>query len=232
MPAPAALSYVSTQRPFSMKIFPRSIAARLRLALLVGVLAWFVVSYRLDRFFAFWFSEKREGDIVFQSLPRNELVDAIEGVTQSPWSHCGLLVRRNGRWDVAESIGEVRYTPLRVWILRGRGSVIAAYRVRDTAPVQGAKLIAGVDKLLGLPYDYRYAPDDTAIYCSELVYRVYERELGIEIGVWEPLGRLNWQGHEAFIQGVEGNVPTDRMMITPVGLTRSGNVRCVFPRRP
>jgi hypothetical protein len=213
-----------------MKILPRSTAACLRLALLCGLLAWCVFTYRPDRFLAYRFSAKREGDIVFQSLPHNELVDAIEGVTQSPWSHCGLLVRRHGEWEVAESIGEVRYTPLNDWIRRGRRCAVAAYRLQDPSAIDGAKLIAGVDKLLGRPYDYRYAPDDSAIYCSELVYLVYEREFGIQLGEWEPLGQLNWRGHEAFIRGLEGNVPVDRKMITPVGLTRSPSLRRVFPR--
>lgn len=37
----------------------------------------------------------------------------------------------------------------------------------------------GVDKLVGRPYDFRYAPDDSEIYCSELVYKVFERESGL-----------------------------------------------------
>jgi uncharacterized protein YycO len=215
-----------------MKTFPRSPAAYVRLALLCSILVWCAYRYRPDRFFAYNATAKRDGDILFQSLPHNGLVDAIEGVTRSPWSHCGILVWRQGRWEVAESIGDVHYTPLSTWIRRGRGCEVAAYRLQNPPAIDGAKLIAGVDKLLGRPYDYRYAPDDAAIYCSELVYRVYEREFGIEIGTWEPLGALNWKGSESFIKGMEGNVPMDRPMITPVGITRSPKVRRVFPRYP
>lgn len=76
--------------------------------------------------------------------------------------------------------------------------------------------------MVGLPYDLNYDPDDDKIYCSELVYKVYERELNINIGQWERLGDLNWKPKEDFIRKMEnGNLPLDRMMITPVGLTKS-----------
>jgi len=46
----------------------------------------------------------------------------------------------------------------------------------------------------------------------------------------ERLGDLNWKPFEAFIRSMEdGELPLDRQMITPVGLTRSPLVRRVFP---
>jgi hypothetical protein len=43
---------------------------------------------------------------------------------------------------------------------------------------------------------------------------------------------LNWQPVEAFVRSVErGNLPLDRMMITPVGLTRTDKVFQVFASR-
>ena len=191
-----------------------------------------VYACRLDRVLVYYLSDKKEGDLVFQSLPHADLVDAIEAVTKSPWSHCGILVKREGHWFVAEAIGEVRYTPLYVWIVRGRRSCIDSYRVTNLPPQNALKIQAGVDKLLGTPYDFRYAPDDSEIYCSELVYKVYDRELGIKIGNWEKLGALNWKPMEKFIRGMEGGrLPLDREMITPVGLTRSPNVVRVFTNR-
>ncbi len=39
-----------------------------------------------------------EGDILFQPLPHGQLVDAIEGVSLSLYSHCGIVVRKNDEW--------------------------------------------------------------------------------------------------------------------------------------
>jgi len=215
-----------------MKILPQSKAAKIRFALLASVLLAVIGVCRLDRVVIYYFSDKQEGDIVFQSLPHLDLVDAIEAVTQSPWSHCGILVKRDSHWMVAEAIGEVRYTPLYVWMVRGRRSAIDSYRVQNLPPASAPRIKAGVDKLLGKPYDFRYAPDDAEIYCSELVYKVYDRELGIKIGVWEKLGDLNWKPMEKFIRSMEGGrLPLSREMITPIGLTRSPKVVRVFTNR-
>jgi hypothetical protein len=54
----------------------------------------------------------QEGNLLFQSLFRVPLVDAIEGSTGSPFSHCGILHRRADGWVVIEAIGPVKETPL------------------------------------------------------------------------------------------------------------------------
>ena len=54
-----------------------------------------------------------EGDILFQSLPNPaglDLVDAIEGSTGSPYSHCGMVFQERGEWQVIEAIGPVKIT--------------------------------------------------------------------------------------------------------------------------
>lgn len=212
-----------------MNILPASRGAKIRFGILLLALCGVVVFYRLDRLVAYYLSDKQHGDIVFQSLPRGPLVDAIEGVTESEWSHCGILLYKDDMWVVAEAIGLVRYTPLHLWILRGRKSRIVSYRLISQPNDNGAKLFADIDRLLGRPYDYRYAPEDHEIYCSELVYKVYDRSYGIKIGEWEKLESLNWQNHEAFIREMEnGKLPLDRPMITPVGLTRSQLVYRVY----
>ena len=62
----------------------------------------------------------QEGDILFQPLPHGQLVDAIEGLSLSIDSHCGIVDRKGGDWYVLEAIGPVRETPLGVWVARQR----------------------------------------------------------------------------------------------------------------
>lgn len=214
-----------------MKILPQSRAGKVRGAFLIAILIIVVGCQRPDRVAGYYLSDKAEGDILFQSLPHMDLVDAIEGISRSEWSHCGILVKKDGAWQVAEAIGEVRYTPLYQWLTRGRGAKVEAYRVSELPAEAAARIKAGVKPLLGCPYDFRYAPDDDAIYCSELVYKIYGRELNVHIGDWEKLGELNWKPYENFIRHMEnGGLPLDRPMITPVALTRSPLVTRVFPR--
>ena len=166
--------------------------------------------------------EYREGDMIFQPLPHGELVDAIEGATKSEWSHCGVIMREDGKWVVYEAIGPVLHTPLLDWIRRGRDEKFEVYRVKPDTPFDVEKLREALKFYWGKPYDLHYAPDDSAIYCSELIYKAYDRAAGIKIGEWQTLGSLKWQPFLALILSIEpSGVPTDRLMITPVAMTLS-----------
>ena len=213
-----------------MALLPPTRAARIRLCLLFAILAGLAMYFRPDRFFAALLYDKHEGDIVFQSLPRNELSDAIEGISESHWSHCGVLVCDGGKWMVAEAIGEVHLTPLNLWLLRSRHCRFAAYRVDAMVEADMPRLRKAIDAMMGKAYDYNYAPDDAEIYCSELVFKAYDRGLGMKVGEWQRLGTLNWKPFEKFIRAMEqGGLPLDREMVTPVALTRSPLVHKVSP---
>ena len=214
------------------RLVPISRAGQVRLGLMMVFLIGLGAAIRLDRVARAFWADKQEGDLVFQSLPRGPLVDAIEGVTGSDWSHCGVLMKRSGSWYVVEALGEVRWTPYAEWIVRGRGSRVEVYRVASLDAAAAGKLRTELVAFTGRPYDFRYAPGDDEIYCSELVSLVFERGLGMRLADWERLGDLNWKPHEAFIREMEvGPLPLDRRMITPVALTRTPRVTRVFPAR-
>jgi hypothetical protein len=212
----------------TLRLFPRTRGAWIRLLISCGFLAFVGFRFNVVPVIAAYLYPKQEGDILFQSLPREELVDAIEGITESPWSHCGVLARRNDKWVVVEALGVVRETPLHLWVARGRGGRFAIYRVKDLGPEQVESVKRSLDGFLGLPYDFSYAPDDREIYCSELVYKSFENGTALRLGEWERLGDLRWQPFEPFIRSMEnGDLPLDRRMITPVALTRSAFVHPV-----
>jgi len=213
-----------------MKFLPRGKWAWFRLSMLLAVLLAAVVHYHVYGLLHLLRYSPREGDIVFQSLPRGDLVDAIEGITQSPYSHCGLVMKSaTGAWIVNESIGMVRETPLALWIMRGRGARVAVWRPLDATLADPVKLRPALARYAGRPYDYAYAPGDDQIYCSELVFLAYRDAVGVELGVWEKLGDLNWRPFEGFIRASEGGkLPLDRPMISPVGVTRSPLLERVY----
>ncbi|OPZ73074.1 MAG: hypothetical protein BWY82_01232 [Verrucomicrobia bacterium ADurb.Bin474] len=132
---------------------------------------------------------------------------------------------------VAEALIDVRYTPLFRWITRGREKKVAAYRLRDSHLLDTEKLALGIGTYLGRPYDFRYAPEDNEIYCSELVYNVFDRQFGKKLGIWQKLGDLDYHDHVLFIRKMEGgNLPLDRAMVTPASITFSTDLKQVFPR--
>jgi len=113
-----------------MRIWPGNRAGQLRLAgFLCALLVAAYFGHLQDYYFYFQYQPK-EGDIIFQSLPHNDLVDAIEGITHSPYSHCGVVLKDDHDvWVVIEAIGNVHETPLLGWIKRGRCGDFTVYRL-------------------------------------------------------------------------------------------------------
>ncbi len=174
--------------------------------------------------------EPRDGDVVFQSLPHGPVVWAIEGVTKSPYSHCGIVAKKDGQWVVYEALGKVRVTPLRDFLFRGRGGGFVVYRLRDTHRAHIPETIRCCEKYLGRPYDIRYRLDDEKIYCSELIYKAFrDATNGQQLGTLVKFGDMNWEPYETLIRQIEGGeVPVDREMITPVELARARQLEPVF----
>ncbi len=173
--------------------------------------------------------QPQEGDVLFQSLPHSRLVDAIEGVTESPYSHCGIVAKRDNEWVVYEAIGDVRATPLHTFLVRGRNQGFAVYRLKPQFRKSIPETIQHVRRFLGRPYDVRYRMDDDSIYCSELVFKAYQRATGEELGQLVRLGDMNWQPYRETIEYYEGGlVPYDRLMITPKDLAKAKQLERVM----
>lgn len=172
----------------------------------------------------------RQGDILFQSLPSVPVIDAIEGSTHSPYSHCGILVNKNGAWQVLEAIGPVKFTRLEIWISQGRGSAFAVTRLKPAFQPKVNAMITAAEKFLGLPYDIQYEMDDRKIYCSELIYKSFKEATGQPLGKTVKLGDLDWQPHAAVIRAIAGDPPPlDREMITPRDLAKANQLEEILP---
>ena len=124
----------------------------------------------------------REGDIIFQITvsPQSE---ALQFATGSKYTHCGILLEHDGRMHVFEAIRTVSWTPLEKWIARGVDGHYVLMRIKDPARRPDAATLAAMKKV-GLPmadkpYDLLFQWSDDKIYCSELVWKIYERGAGI-----------------------------------------------------
>lgn len=182
--------------------------------------------------------QPQPGDFVFQSLPHNPLIDAIEGSSGSPFSHCGIVKRgdvtkpHDAEWVVIEAIGPVKETRLAHWIAQGRDSAYVAYRLRAPLGEKIPAIITAAEKYKGRPYDIHYEMDDEKIYCSELLYKAVRDATGTKLGKIRKLGELKWQPYEKVIRQIEnGGLPLDREMITPRDFSEAPELRQVFRSR-
>ncbi len=167
----------------------------------------------------------REGDIVFQGNPGAQS-DAIRDATGSPFTHCGVVFRHEGRWHVVEAVQPVRTTPLDQWIGRSLPGTYRAYRLKQELEAGGVeKARAWAGRQLGKDYDLKFRWDEGALYCSEFVWKLY-REGGIELCRPKTFRdyKLDAPTVKAIIDqryGGLGNLPLDETVVAPGDLVQS-----------
>jgi hypothetical protein len=163
----------------------------------------------------------RDGDIIFQTS-RSEQSIAIQKATRSPHSHMGIVFLRNGIPYVYEAIETVQYTPLRKWVDRGEGGRYVVRRLREAdrilTPQAVKKLRQAGIKFQDKPYDSYFEWSDKRFYCSELVWKIYDRGLAIRIGRLQKLRHLDLSNPivKTKINERYGNkVPLEETVISP-----------------
>ena len=132
----------------------------------------------------------RDGDLIFHTS-QSAQSQAIQLATHSAWSHCGIVYKEGGKWQVFEAVQPVKLTPLADWVARGQGGHFVTKRLRDAeavlTPTALARLKAAGQSMLGHSYDLYFGWSDDRIYCSELIWKVYERGLHRRIGQLQQL---------------------------------------------
>ena len=163
----------------------------------------------------------RDGDIIFQTS-HSSLSVAIQKATHSKYSHMGVIFVRDSRPYVYEAIGSVLYTPFQNWTARGDGGRYVVKRLREADkvlnPTAVVKLRNSAAKFEGKPYDIYFGWSDSRIYCSELVWKIYDRGLGIQIGRLQKLRDFDLSDPlvKAKMKERYGNrIPMDEKVISP-----------------
>lgn len=169
----------------------------------------------------------QEGDIIFQTSRSSQSI-AIQRATSSPYSHMGVILFKDGQPFVFEAVATVRYTPLKKWIVRGQGGHFVLKRLIQApvllTPENIAKLHSISRTFEGKPYDLTFEWSDRRIYCSELVWKLYQRAVGIEIGEQQHLRdfKLDDPSVRAKLQERYGNqLPLNEPVISPVAMFNS-----------
>ena len=168
------------------------------------------------------------GDVLFQSLKFSPVVFAIEGTTKSPYSHCGILTKKEGSWLVCEAIGPVKLTPIKTWIKQGRLKKYDVYRFKEKYSTKLPELIQEVKKYMGKPYDIMYDFNDKKIYCSELIFKGFKSVYKEDLGQVVELGELDWKPYEPIIRKIDPTLPLKRKMITPKHLSEAEQLKEVY----
>ena len=177
--------------------------------------------------------ELREGDLIFQtSLSRQS--QAIQLATKSRYSHCGLIYKDGKDYYVFEAVQPVKRTPLDKWIARGKDGKYVIKRLKNAdqvlTPATLAKMKQIGDKFKGKNYDLTFEWSDDKIYCSELIWKIYQRTTGLEIGKLEKLSDFDLTNEAVKMKMKErygDKIPMNEIVISPVAIFDSELLKTV-----
>jgi hypothetical protein len=169
----------------------------------------------------------RDGDLIFQTSRSSQSI-AIQRATGSPYSHMGMVFHREGKPYVFEASATVRFTALDQWVARGTDQRFVVKRLKNAdkvlVPAGLAKLRAAARRFEGRPYDLTFDWSDERIYCSELVWKAYDRALGIRIGSLQKVRDFNLSDpavRSKMRERYGNDVPLDEPVISPDSMFRS-----------
>ncbi|MCX8662367.1 YiiX family permuted papain-like enzyme [Gilliamella sp. B2911] len=166
-----------------------------------------------------------DGDIIFQSSQSNQS-KAIELATKSPYSHMGIIFIKNGKPYVFEAASKVVYTPFDKWVNRGKNRKYIIKRLKDHTLSQ--KEIANLKRVAhsfeNKPYDIWFGWDDKYIYCSELVWKIYNKALNLKIGQLQRIKDFNLSApavKQKLTERYGDKIPYQETVISPVAIFNS-----------
>lgn len=178
----------------------------------------------------------RNGDIIFHTSRSSQSL-AIQRATQSPYSHMGIVYVEAGEPSVYEAVQPVKLTRLDDWVKRGENGHFVVKRLREADRLLTesnlARMKAEGKTFRGKSYDLYFDWSDDRIYCSELVWKIYKRALGVEIGNTQRIRDFDLSDPAVMTKIQErwnGSPPKDDVVISPRAMFDSDKLVTVYSR--
>ena len=173
------------------------------------------------------YSLLREGDIIFQ-VSLSGQGKAIQLATKSKYTHVGMIFRKEEKWMVIEAVQPVKWTPLDKFISHGQSNYFVVKRLKDRENLlddgEINKMKTMADKFSGINYDIYFDWSDEELYCSELVWKLYDRAAGIQVGELQKMKEFDLSSEEVKKKLKErfgDKVPLESDVISPVSIFNS-----------
>jgi len=175
----------------------------------------------------------QNGDIIFQKSMSAQS-HPIMVLTGSPYTHTGIIYRSGGELLVYEAAARVQFTPFEKWIKRGAGGHYVVKRLKKEKFLTYENLLAMKKKgeqFYKKPYDIYFKWDDTEIYCSELVWKIYEQGMGVKLSLPEKFSDFDFTDpavRELVKKRYPAGLPLDEPVVTPASLFDSPLLKTVL----
>ena len=133
-----------------------------------------------------------------------------------------------------EAIQPVDTTPLSKWIARRENGKYVIKRLKNAdavlTPSTLNKMKEVGNEFKGKDYDLTFEWSDDKIYCSELIWKIYKRSTGIEIGKLEKLSDFDLTNSAVKSKMKErygAKIPLNETVISPAAIFDSENLLTV-----
>ncbi len=175
----------------------------------------------------------KDGDIIFQSSSAFDEAKAIQIVSKSPMTHCGILFKEGKDWYVYEAVDPVNKTLLKDFAKTANGETYAVRRLNDEAaltPDALKKMREYMEGNVGKPYDHKFGWGNDKMYCSELVWKAYYEATRQKIGKVKMVGDFDLTDPlvKRLVEERYGkNVPVTEPTITPGDVFNSRRLKTI-----
>jgi len=155
----------------------------------------------------------------------------IQDVTKSKYSHVGIIYIKDGETYVMEAVQPVKVTPLNIFIERGVDSDYTVMRYKGNLSEKDLnKMYEYGSYQLGKNYDNKFQWSDNDMYCSELVYKIYQT-VGVELCDKNTFSDYNLSSKEvqtSIKKRYNTELDMNETVVTPVDLSNSNLLTTVF----
>ena len=149
-------------------------------------------------------------------------------------THVAIIFKINNEWYVQEAIQPVKYTKLAGFIKRGKNNHYVIKRIKKSDEFLTDAKIAEMKSFgkifLNKNYDIYFGWDNKRIYCTELVWKMYNHVLNIEVGKLEYLKDFDLS--DPFVKKIMKsryghNIPYYKKVISPKSMFEAENLETI-----
>ncbi len=178
----------------------------------------------------------QNGDLLFCAYEGGNLSDAISEVTQTQkatnYAHMGIVeitTTDTFVWHASPKLGVAKQS-LKDFLSEENASQVDIYRLQNISAESIQSAFQHARQYVGLPYNSTYILTDTAFYCSQFIYRIFEQDSLFQL---EPMTFKNpatekfhpdWIRHYSKL-GID--IPEGKLGCNPNGMAASNHLQFV-----
>lgn len=171
----------------------------------------------------FFFAQQpalKDGDLIFIVNPSGQ-GKAIQLATKSKYTHIGIIFYENGKPLVYHAVEPVSVNTLSEFTSMSSDGKYEIKRLKDEKALTkeaASAMLEEAKSLLGKHYDIYFGWNDDELYCSEFVWKLYNKHAKLAIGELKPLKSFDLTHpvvKETMKRRYGKNIPYDEKMISP-----------------